>query len=567
MHLRHRYIQKESQNQDRPLIWPMSSLHILHSPGPTVPFEVLHEIFEELVQPFDPSDGASAYADWLYIRPVTAVCQRWRAAAISSPRLWTMVEPQHVPPDILQLFLSRSRDLPINVQLNEWRLPRKMLKEINDVAGRIEQLGLCLDLERFSQVLQKLGETLTRPAPILCNMCIIPNIEESPAREAHTLPALFSGTHPALQYLRLEWVTLFPSGIFTGLTELHISNTQHEGWIDTFDPLLALLRANSGLERIDLNNAFKCNTYVAVASRSQDLIHLSRLQVLSIVQSDANAVRTLLAHLVLTPTTRIAYTIDYYPSSINAREPPFASLLPLNFTANMPSFRTLQTMHLLWGGHVQGWTADDGRFLFELGICRFTTLDSRTRWGEDVLQYDTLSALSPIPTRELKTLIVDSRFVPDGRNVWAPVFDDMPELETLAVEAVVRPEIFEALMVRREEDDDGNVTTVRRCPLLQSIMLHCTDVTEPARNALRALILERQDTDCPIATIAVFPDSFGNLSQIQAAIGKQRMNTAVSVLENLGVTVDCSGPVDRKRWWVKEVNEDSCDFWLEDIIV
>lgn len=77
------------------------------APVGSLPTEVLWNIFHfcSLSHPQD-------------LSAVTAVCQFWRAIAINNPRLWTTVSIQIKPQNIC-LYLSRSKDLPLYVQIKQ----------------------------------------------------------------------------------------------------------------------------------------------------------------------------------------------------------------------------------------------------------------------------------------------------------------------------------------------------------------------------------------------------------------------------------------------------------------
>jgi len=78
------------------------------APVGSLPTEVLGNIFHfcSLSHPQD-------------LGAVTAVCQFWRAVAINNPQLWTTISIQ-IKPQNIHLYLSRSKDLPLHVQIKQF---------------------------------------------------------------------------------------------------------------------------------------------------------------------------------------------------------------------------------------------------------------------------------------------------------------------------------------------------------------------------------------------------------------------------------------------------------------
>ncbi|KLO14123.1 hypothetical protein SCHPADRAFT_329178 [Schizopora paradoxa] len=67
-------------------------------------------IFEESKSGFFPS------YDHLALLKISAVCQHWRWTALNTPSLWTHIRSRF-PPDLLNLFLKRSMEAPLNVEI------------------------------------------------------------------------------------------------------------------------------------------------------------------------------------------------------------------------------------------------------------------------------------------------------------------------------------------------------------------------------------------------------------------------------------------------------------------
>jgi hypothetical protein len=78
------------------------------APVGALPAEVLGNIFHfcSLSHPQD-------------LGAVTAVCQFWRGVATNNPRLWTTISIQ-IKPQNTPLYLSRSKDLPLHVQIRQF---------------------------------------------------------------------------------------------------------------------------------------------------------------------------------------------------------------------------------------------------------------------------------------------------------------------------------------------------------------------------------------------------------------------------------------------------------------
>jgi len=241
-----------------------------HNPAVALPVEILYTIFVlcaglEDSEGLDGPDPFSArrcprYApDWIAI---TYVCQRWRAAALNSKKLWSTLTPNLSPKWIAE-FLERSAHVPKHVNIdvgpppftalsskkppyNRRRsarnppplmaLPSEAVEAVCSHASRIEDLRLEGNTVDVIRTLTSLGG----PMPLLS--CLSLGTWDESSEYAHfdsgnddargdlsrVLPeTLFGARAPRLDRLRLRSGShvSFPSWLFRAVTDFSISSS------------------------------------------------------------------------------------------------------------------------------------------------------------------------------------------------------------------------------------------------------------------------------------------------------------------------------------------------------
>lgn len=93
-------------------ISPIAAIHRL-------PDDVLLEIFLAYQEVAKGQDVFTHMPDWrrcyAWVEGLTRVCRRWRILALNFAWLWTEIGINGVGPDVVSLFLQRSRELPLNI--------------------------------------------------------------------------------------------------------------------------------------------------------------------------------------------------------------------------------------------------------------------------------------------------------------------------------------------------------------------------------------------------------------------------------------------------------------------
>lgn len=137
-----------------------------------LPPELLSRIFLFKIRDEQPNFGGkmiegSAYVEWYNM---LTVCQYWYHTTIGCPQLWDYIISD-LPPIHVKLFLSRSKQVPIRVELNESdrRWHAKSLRLLLGEAHHIQHLSIRMTWDH-DEVLKALP--LPLPLPILKSLKI-----------------------------------------------------------------------------------------------------------------------------------------------------------------------------------------------------------------------------------------------------------------------------------------------------------------------------------------------------------------------------------------------------------
>ncbi|EJD35413.1 hypothetical protein AURDEDRAFT_130644 [Auricularia subglabra TFB-10046 SS5] len=142
------------------------------------------------------------------------VCRYWRAVALGTPGVWASIQCAQTspPPQLLRLALERSRPLPVDIEILEYK---PVMDSIHANFHRLRSLVSPnpMDFIVGSIIRGRMRAYMTvRPAPLLERLCLrgIPPLTEN-----------FLGGGGRLQYLETMNLGLPHSAICTALTTLH----------------------------------------------------------------------------------------------------------------------------------------------------------------------------------------------------------------------------------------------------------------------------------------------------------------------------------------------------------
>ncbi|KAJ7051559.1 hypothetical protein C8F01DRAFT_1066719, partial [Mycena amicta] len=121
----------------------------------TIPAEITAEILCH----------AAADSSIKRILALTSVCALWRSVALSTPRLWNAsyhaARSRHRDPvNLLQLWLSRSGNLPLSISVDVFDDRERMLALLTSHIARWHQVDLCGMRSCGCEALENLKEVL-----------------------------------------------------------------------------------------------------------------------------------------------------------------------------------------------------------------------------------------------------------------------------------------------------------------------------------------------------------------------------------------------------------------------
>ncbi|KAI0061052.1 hypothetical protein BV25DRAFT_1992574 [Artomyces pyxidatus] len=232
---------------------------------------------------------------------VTHVCRRWREIALSTPRLWIVVDFS-LGPSWLKEVLARSKHLPIALDNNSSPIPYKAANIISCNIFRATSMVLR-DLEDDSDGCSSIYDiSLSRPAPLLQNLSLhsVPSF---------ALPFKLFGNHaPQLRRLSLTncWALPWTSNIWKQLVHLDLTflnPTNPDEDTPLLEDFLCLLETTTALETLKLHQFVPC----VDASEDIQIVNLPHLR-LFIVNGDAAQCASFIVRLRIPPTARLRIT-------------------------------------------------------------------------------------------------------------------------------------------------------------------------------------------------------------------------------------------------------------------
>ncbi|KDQ06877.1 hypothetical protein BOTBODRAFT_192761 [Botryobasidium botryosum FD-172 SS1] len=207
-----------------------------------LPVEVLSTIFK-----FVHGDPTNSQKGSERCAPLNLSCvsRFWREVACTTPSLWTEIDSRIV--DIAPLFIRRSAQLPLRVELNGEHEDRYFTESIRNLAPGADRWR-SLIINRVE--IASLGRELHFPAPLLEIFCLTHDRERHGGESTISSP-LFGGETPRLRVVCFVGVSLpLNSTIYAGLVELDLQLVYYTQ--STPSDLLQVLEACPLLERLAL---------------------------------------------------------------------------------------------------------------------------------------------------------------------------------------------------------------------------------------------------------------------------------------------------------------------------
>jgi hypothetical protein len=296
----------------------------------------------------------------------TAVCQQWRTALISFPRLWHNAGGSSSE---LEAYLERSKSVPLKVTLS----PPCLAVPITPHTSRLVALTICV---AGPLGLNQITEHLRDPIPTLRSLEIL--TKNYQIRDLELPSSLCEGLFQHLKSLSLNAIPLFPGPrTFPHITELSLctSNTLYTPVTNLLDALERL----PGLVKVSV--VFQANSYIEPYSRKiVTLPHVQEIHLRSVAvdgSEESAVILPILQSLELPKATSI--TVQSRFSSITS-EP----ILPVSsFGEQLPNYVELPELQInttTLSGEVVFRSASGAVFAYKTG-----PLDSYERdraiWG------------------------------------------------------------------------------------------------------------------------------------------------------------------------------------------
>ncbi len=404
----------------------------------------------------------------------THVCVYWRIVGVQNPWLWASFPIHH--PRGVQMYLARSRNLPISISLTQ-RFPSSAAPALAHATYRIRSLHISTTL---ADDIELLWAELPRSAPNLEEL-FIEHTKRNVWLTRHTvgraveLPLMFNGEVPSLRVLTLRGVPplfdVFPATI------VHLDVGAVRSLLPPFTELLIMLADCPLLETLNLRGAWEWDEFQdhVIVRNGVQLPKLARMY-LRIEPIEAPGI--LLSSFCLPAHTDVSVfvaldTQEDFATIMSSITPPvappcFSGFRRLHLMRERSNWRLqayrdadafleppaldIEVMHVI-GGPDPEWSG----FLYD--------------WPFDVSQIETLVL---VYRRELPLENDDPSFISRDRTFdwWFFTFNQLPALRTVRVMCFLQKEA-ESLLEALHGRISGPSTVV--CPGLTTLELYDVD--------------------------------------------------------------------------------------------
>ncbi|KDQ10649.1 hypothetical protein BOTBODRAFT_190312 [Botryobasidium botryosum FD-172 SS1] len=272
---------------------------------------------------------------------IARVCKSWREVALDTPSLWTQIGPSSAP--FINTFLARSGSELLDIYWEPTKLPGptdasgrtdlaiSFLQPLRDHVHRLHTLDI------WATPLSVYQQYLTSPAPNLEGIYASNGMGSVHIEPLDAPDVLFQGHTPRLRELVLGRICIsLDSPIFANLIGLRIEDVAYTR--SKLSHLVQVLNACPALEQFQLTNVHFQSASPTPATQA----NLSCLKSLSLHEICLNAVRYILASVIIPPTACLSLRLDN--ATVGTTFPPnadYATRLP-----NVTRIRSLCTVSL-----------------------------------------------------------------------------------------------------------------------------------------------------------------------------------------------------------------------------
>ncbi|TFK63592.1 hypothetical protein BDN72DRAFT_963808 [Pluteus cervinus] len=250
----------------------LQSLRNSLTPTSQIPIEILSKIFSFCQDYGEPS--TVEHVDFTTRLSISQVCKHWRATALSTPDLWTMISiSERSNKDFIQELITRSGSSNLSINVVSTSPSADVLAIDPPALPRIQHMRL--EYTSGEEAVLLIDEVFEQAAPILSSLAL------SKLALPINLPP-FSTTYPQLRSLTLcSCLSRNITPLMTPtLTRLHISRPNPCLPVSQFLAALVTLR---NLEEIVF---IQCFPYIPAGPHARH-IHLPHLNVLDFTESES----------------------------------------------------------------------------------------------------------------------------------------------------------------------------------------------------------------------------------------------------------------------------------------